>query len=341
MRMSGRQWVGGIALALVSTAVTLTAVEFALRRKSTNRMPAGAASRLIHRGSSDPALIYELAPGSSCEREGVAIAINSAGFRDDEFPQHPPDGLRIVVLGDSVAWGWAVPMESAFPQVLERQLRQLGSEPYAASIVYNLAVDGYSTAQEIRLLETRGLALHPDLVIVSYVLNDPDEADGGLARYFSSRIEVLERVKRPLRDVRDWIVGYPREYHHRIHARNRDQTIEQFRRLGEISRERHVPILVAVTPVFRFDPPGPYPYQDLHDFIGSLCAANGLRFLDLRPSFDGRDRAEYGFDAWHPTVKGHAVIAQVLVDAIRSMRGDAPGAGGNPADRESAAAAGP
>jgi lysophospholipase L1-like esterase len=318
--MGRRQWVAGIALALLSIVITLTAVEIVLRRKGTAKTdrPSFIASRLIHRRSSDPTLIYELVPGSSCEREGVPITINAAGFRDDEFPEAPPDGFRIVLVGDSVAWGFGVPMESAFPQVLERELRQLGSAPYATSIVYNLAVDGYSTAQEIRLLETRGLALHPDLVIVSYVLNDPDEADGGLARYFAARIELLEIVKRSLQNARDWINAYPKEYHHRIHARNRDQTIDQFRRLGAISRDQHVPILVAVTPVFRFDPPEPYPFRDLHDFIRGLCEANGLAFLDLRPSFEGRDLSEYALDVWHPTIKGHAVIAQALLDAIRT-----------------------
>ncbi len=321
MKLGRREWVGRFAIAFASTLVTLAAAELCLRRIGAAKMdrPAGIASIRIHRQSSDPQLIYELVPGSSCERDGVAIAINSAGFRDDEFPNPPPDGLRIVLLGDSVAWGWGVPMESAFPQVLERELRQLGSEPYASSIVYNLSVDGYSTEQEVRLLETRGLALNPDLVIVSYVLNDPDVVDGGLARYYRPRIELLELARRALRAARERFGGYPEEYHHRVHAWNSDRTIDQFRRLGEISRDRHVPILVAVTPVFRFDPGEPYPWQDLHDFVHGLCEANGLAFLDLLPSFEGRDLTEYAFDVWHPTVEGHALIAQTMVDTLPAL----------------------
>jgi lysophospholipase L1-like esterase len=321
MKLGRSIWVGRIAVAVASLFMTLTAVEVALRLIGAAKMerPWGIASRHIHRESSDPTLIYELVPGSSCERDGVFVAINSAGFRDDEFPQTPPDGFRIVLVGDSVAWGYRVPMESAFPQVLERELRHLGSEPFASGIVYNLAVDGYSTEQEIRLLETRGLALHPDLIIVSYVLNDPDVADGGLARYYGSRIELLKLARLALRTVHERIDGFPREYHHLIHARNRDRTIDQFRRLGEISRDRHVPILVALTPAFYFKPGKPYPWQDLHDFIRGLCGANGLAFLDLRPAFEGRDPAAYAFDMWHPTVKGHAVIAKAMVDTLRTL----------------------
>jgi lysophospholipase L1-like esterase len=80
-----------------------------------------------------------------------------------------------------------------------------------------------------------------------------------------------------------------------------------------------VPILFALTPAFHFKPGKPYPWQDLHDFIRGLCAANGLAFLDLLPAFEGRDAAAYAFDMWHPTVKGHAVIAQAMVDTLRTL----------------------
>ena len=64
------------------------------------------ASKRIHQKSEDATLIYELVPGSEATREGVPIKINSAGFRDDEFPEHVPHrGLRIVMIVDSVAWG--------------------------------------------------------------------------------------------------------------------------------------------------------------------------------------------------------------------------------------------
>lgn len=298
-----------IGVVLASATLALCLVEAALRLARPATTDAG-----IHRASADATLVYELTPGAKGERDGVAIAINSAGFRDDDFPAPAPEGMRIVVLGDSVAWGWGVPMEEAFPQVLEARLRALDTEPYASSVVYNLSVDGYSTPQEVRLLETRGLALAPDLVVVSYVLNDPDIADGGLAAHFGRRIEVLEIAKRVLRSARDRFRDLPDEYHHRVHARYREQVEADFRRLGEIARERHVPVVVAVTPVFRFDPP--YPWQDLNDRIRGLCERNGLLFLDLRPAFDGLDLREHGVDLWHPTAKGHAVIAQALADFV-------------------------
>jgi lysophospholipase L1-like esterase len=308
-----------VIMSLLPTVVVLVLAEAGLRyaRAPTQADPFVAGAGRLHQPSRDPTLIYELVPGAQTVRDGVVIAINAAGFRDDAFPATLPDAAyRIVVLGDSVAWGWGVPMPDAFPQVLERQLHERRWPPHAAAIVYNLAVDGYSTAQELRLLETRGLALQPSLVLLSYVLNDPDTRDGGLARYYASQMALVALGKSALTSLLDRWHGYPREYHHRIHARYRHHTITQFRHLGQLSRARQVPILVILSPVFRFQPDQPYPWQDLHEFIQGLCEANALAFLDLYASFRGRDAAAYAYDMWHPTSQGHALIAQAIVEYL-------------------------
>jgi lysophospholipase L1-like esterase len=311
MSLSSRV-LGRVGMALASAFFALGLAEIALRRGR----PPVADLVGVHRKSDDPELAYELAPGTRAQRDGVEIAINSAGFRDDEFPEPAPDGMRIVVVGDSIAWGWGVPMEGAFPQLLEQRLHALAGEAYASSVVYNLAVDGYATAQEVRLLETRGLALRPDLVVVSYCLNDPDQVDVGLTACFVPRIEVVDLVQRGLRGARDWFRDVPEEYHHKVHVRYRDELDRSFRRLGEISRDRSVPIVVAVTPGFRYDPP--YPWRDLHDLIRGLCEANGLLCLDLQPVFEPLDLKEHGIDVWHPSARGHAVIADALLDFVRA-----------------------
>ena len=94
-------------MGLLPTFVVLVLAEAGLRyyRVPTMADPLVGGSVKLHKKSRDPILIYELVPGAKTVREGVAIAINSAGFRDDEFPETLPDEVyRIVVLGDSVAW---------------------------------------------------------------------------------------------------------------------------------------------------------------------------------------------------------------------------------------------
>ena len=283
----------------------------------------------IHRRSDNPELIYELVPGSSAVREGVEIRINSDGFRDDEFPREiSPATPRIVVLGDSVAWGYGVPLEEAFPQLLEEDLIRATPEGGEAPVVYNLAVDGYSTSQEISLLETRGPALRPDLVIISYHLNDPDTMGGGLARHYTNRprFEILHRARQAIGRLKE-ILGKiespaawleENDYHRRIHARYQKEVREQFRHIGRISRERGVPVLVAVMPVFDFRPGEKYGWWDLHERIGELCRENGLGFLDLCDSFKDFSSAEVSSSVWHPNARGHRIMAGALADYLDS-----------------------
>ncbi len=97
------------------------------------------------------------------------IVNNSRGFRDKERSYEKGDRKRIVVLGDSTAWGWGVEAEERFSDILERRLK--GWE------VINLAQAGYSTDQELLVLETEGLTYRPDIVILLFDRNDVVEGN--------------------------------------------------------------------------------------------------------------------------------------------------------------------
>ena len=96
--------------------------------------------------------------------------INKAGFRGAEFSlQKKPGILRIAILGDSVAYGYSVPLEQTFARLLEKQLNADGHDVE----VLNFAVNGYSTIAELELYKTRVREYQPDIVLLAYVLNDP------------------------------------------------------------------------------------------------------------------------------------------------------------------------
>jgi len=277
------------------------------------------ASATIHKKSDDHILIYELRPGAQSNREGVSIKINRNGFRDDPFPRaYRSKERRIVVLGDSVAWGWGVSMSSAFPQRLEKML--LHSD--TPSTIYNLAVDGYSTEQELRMLELHGLTLKPDLIILNYVLNDPDTADGGLARYYKPDFMLLRLARRAVHRIQGILQGHAdiKEYHQQIHSYYEKQTRNQFQRLGQISKKNHIPILVAITPVFHFMKDQPYPWQNIHNDLKQLCIKNNLKFLDLKQGFINKNSSDFALDQWHPNKSGHEIIAQTLAAYLSTHR---------------------
>jgi hypothetical protein len=81
---------------------------------------------------------------------------------------------RIVVVGDSVAFGSGVDDADTFSE----RLQTTGSSFEVA----NLAVSGYGTDQELLRLEREGLALDPDVVVLSVCLSN-DLVDNALDSY--------------------------------------------------------------------------------------------------------------------------------------------------------------
>lgn len=101
----------------------------------------------------------------------IKMEINSLGFRDDELSlEKGRDELRILILGDSITWASYLPAEETFVERAEEYLRQ--SLPSHSVEVINAGVGDIGLKEEIDILEERGLAVRPDLVVVSFYLND-------------------------------------------------------------------------------------------------------------------------------------------------------------------------
>jgi hypothetical protein len=120
----------------------------------------------------DAQLGQRLAPGYDGWFAGVPVRINALGFRDarEYVLDKPPGTFRILVLGDSVTFGHGAVYEATYPYLLEQRLRAW--RPDVAWQVWNLAVPGYNTSQELAYLERVGPRFRPDLVIVGFFEND-------------------------------------------------------------------------------------------------------------------------------------------------------------------------
>lgn len=281
----------------------------------------------MYRQSSDPGLIYELAPGAEEEIDGVLYANNAHGFRDDPFPDAPPpDALRIVVLGDSVAMGLGAPLRKAFPQVLEDLLQSRADNSSAPPIVYNLSVGGYTTAQEIRMLETRGREFKPDLIVLVYVMNDPDTLDGGLAYYYTApKLQLLRVVKAAatwssiLVDNIEQARQVGRDYYRHVHQLYQDRIVADFERLGRLQIDFSAPILVAYCPAFNFRTGEPYAWDDIRDRIEALCHDNALAFFDFLDAFAGYESGSLSEDGVHPNEFAHELMGMALLERIETL----------------------
>jgi lysophospholipase L1-like esterase len=127
----------------------------------------------LHRESSNKDIIYELIPNTKFLDNNnlwkVPIRINSYGFRGKEFEFQKKDEFRILILGDSVAFGGRVEESEIFTSLLEEKLEKEYSKKFE---VINTAVVGYTTSQEIAFLKERGILFKPDLVILSFTLGN-------------------------------------------------------------------------------------------------------------------------------------------------------------------------
>lgn len=93
------------------------------------------------------------------------VTHDSHGYRSTEIPrERTPGKTRVLVLGDSFAYGIGVEDDETFSARLLRMDPRLE--------VINTGVSGYGTSQQLLLLQEEGLAFSPDVVLVAFFWND-------------------------------------------------------------------------------------------------------------------------------------------------------------------------
>lgn len=103
---------------------------------------------------------------------GVPVQINNVGLRGHDIAVPKPDGVyRIVALGDSITFGYGVPNERTFPQVLELLLNQNLATSTHYEVV-NAGVPGTGLSYYEYFVRKRTSQLKPDLILICMALND-------------------------------------------------------------------------------------------------------------------------------------------------------------------------
>ena len=259
---------------------------------------------------------------------------NAHGFRDYEYSYSKPKGVsRVVIIGDSVALGQRMDLRDIFGKVLERKLNLSakggGKERKVEVIV--LANSGYSTSQELFLLKHEAFRYSPDLIIWSYVLNDPahpvfHNANGELGRYyFKPAFHTANYVSRKLFEINEQrkAANCGEEYHALLHCVYWGQIASNIREIGNISEKQGVPIIFLIHPILEEDSSfDNYSLATVHTKLGAAAADAGLPVLDLLKAYRSHNpwdltlTSEHGFDPWHPNEEGHRIAADALVKFI-------------------------
>jgi GDSL-like Lipase/Acylhydrolase family len=274
--------------------------------------------------------------------------VNTKGYRDlERTVARPPGTRRVVSLGDSFAWGASVEFEDAYPQRLERALTRRRHEKWE---VVNLALPGMNTVAEEGQLRTEGLAYEPDVVVVGFVLNDSEDEQAAETRRVADWAEAKRR--RPgildrsalytMVRTRLWataenrrrVAGYKSMYEEGapgwIAARR------AFKQMGTLCRERGVPLVVVIFPLFGNPLDEGYPFTEIHAKVAQAAAEAGAKVVDLLPAYRGLRwdiLVVDGVDDEHPNEIAHRIAAGVILHALDDV---VPWPGGAPPPDENA-----
>lgn len=287
----------------------------------------------------DHDLFWKLTPGFGGTWDGSPISINSHGLRDVDFPQIKPDGVfRILSLGESGTFGVYVNPEDTYNKVLEQLLNQNSTNKRYQ--VINAGVSSYTSFQGARYLETKGMALEPDIVLVYFGQNDT------LPTYFEDRVTQTNAFSIPVygrgfTDKQIWQMRHRGQNARRLFIksalyRNLASIVcwmehlvmdkqelavprvppsdrkENYRRIYEIAKSGGAKVLYLTTPYF--DKPIEPPTDLAHGQKIHVCNLwKGIRR-------EGSTYREMFSDDVHPKQKGHDLIGLTIFECLEDSK---------------------
>lgn len=311
----------------------------------------------------DRELGWRMRPGAVDEWGGARIRVNENGLRGPVVAVDKPAGSRrIVFVGDSVTFGYGVADEGEL--FVSRVGRALAADGAPVEVV-NAGVGGYAPWQERLWLEREGLAYAPDLVVVGFVLNDVTEplslvryggqgrgwqlarsAQGALDRWGSGSalVTVLRRGRAALRFGRDVQLGAAQQEARDVMrlaldpsdpvvARGWSIALGDLDGLLDAAEQGGARTLVVVFP-YALQLEAPVRLGAPQRLLVRHLRQRGTPVLDLLPRFADHPQPEtLLLDPSHLSVRGHALAAEAIVQAIRAASllpaaGPAPGAPG-------------
>jgi hypothetical protein len=234
---------------------------------------------------------------------------------------------RVLSLGDSFAWGASVEFEDGYPQRLERALTRRRGETWE---VVNLAMPGMATVDHEAQLVREGEAYGAEVVLLGYVLNDSQDAAAAEAQ------RALDWVKHPppapgrsallgLVRTRLWATAENRRRIEGYRSMYADDapgwvaTRRSLKAMGAWCRQRGVPFVVAIFPLFGNRLDEGYPFAEAHAKVAHAAAEAGARVVDLLPAYRGLRwdvLVVNGADDEHPNEIAHRIAAGVILRAL-------------------------
>lgn len=257
-------------------------------------------------------------------RPRAQAQINGLGMRGREVAVRKDGGtFRVLVVGDSIAYGVGVGAQETFAALLERRLRE--RRPGRRIEVLNAGVPGYNSAQELAYLRELGLALDPDAVVLAWCSNDmqvtpivyhagdsflawrPNRQERRFGGLLYERSSLYRRVVAALMAA-DTGATSDEDWH---------QNLLALRELTGLLRQAGIPTCGVLFPYLHDSWQLRPAQQALREQAADAFAREGHDVIELLDHWRQRAPAELRIaeldDDWvHPNATGHADVAERL-----------------------------
>ena len=274
----------------------------------------------MKRVSSIKGMGHEHVPNVSGTYMSVPVTINSVGWRDQEYSlEKPQDTVRIMMLGDSVTFGWGAPPEGVTSTVLESLLNREGTSLHYQ--VLNTGIGNSNTAMQTAYFVNEGHRYQPDIVVLNYFINDAEPTPSRSQSFFvehsyaavflAGRFDVLMRS---YFGRGDWLSYYRDLY--QDDKSGWSATQEAIRQLVAFCEQHQMKFLIANYP--ELHQVSPYPFQQVTDLIAAQADRFHTPFIDLLSTV----KQETPSSLWvtptdaHPNGKAGNLFARGLQKAL-------------------------
>lgn len=244
-------------------------------------------ARDLKQVSANPDIGHEHRPGASGVYMGVPVSVNSIGLRDREIAEAPAAGVtRIMMLGDSVTFGWGVRIEDTPAKLLETALNSQGRGAGRYEVI-NTGVGNYNTVMETEYFLNGGYRLKPDVVVLNYFINDaepvPKRKRSFMTEYSYAAVmlaSAFDKIGRVYLGEPDWKTYYSDLY--KPDAQGWIAAQSAIGRLAEYCRENNIRLLVANYP--ELHELKPYPFSQVTAAVQRTASRHDVQFVDLHPA---------------------------------------------------------
>ena len=275
-------------------------------------------ARKLKRVSADPGQGHKHIPSRTAHLMGVDVVINSHGHRNKEISINKSPGItRVVMLGDSLTFGWGVSSENTVSARLEVLLNATGSENRFE--VINAGIGNTNTEMQVTRFLTDEVKFAPDILVLNYFINDaepiPRPNKSTLMKYSASYVFFSLRmasIRRIFFGGKQWQEYYLDLYKNEFNGWKRAQAF--FAELSEYCQSKDIKLLLVHYPeLHQFHP---YPFATVTRKLEDMAGKQEVPFLDLFPTLEGQNEESLWVSQQdqHPNSLACSLIALAIKD---------------------------